>query len=117
MHEQSSNHSERSNFFALSSESSRNSQPNFKKQHYSAFIRKVKHLLEAENDDLDEVYRKVEIIVRKYFHDHKIVEFSDMYGHISALKNNSLKMNGIVALLERRIMREGPKHNALDQSR
>jgi len=46
MQEQSSNHSEHSNTFALSSESSRLSNTHKpKKQHYSAFISKVGHLL------------------------------------------------------------------------
>jgi len=46
MQEQSSNHSEHSNIFALSSESSCLSNTHKrKKQHYSAFISKVRHLL------------------------------------------------------------------------
>lgn len=62
-------------------------------------MKKVKHLLEIESDDLDDVYRKIEIIVRKYFDEHKIVEFGDMYNHIEALKSNSSKMSKIVGIL------------------
>jgi len=53
----------------------------------------------AEEDDLDQLYHKIEIIVRKYFDDHKIVEFRDMYDHILALKTNSKRMGLIVNTL------------------
>jgi hypothetical protein len=99
MLEHSSNNSSQSNLFALSSESERSELKKSKKHTYSAFVRKVKQLLEAEGDDLDELYRKVEIIVTKYFNEHKIVEFGDMYNHILALKSNGKKMSKIVAIL------------------
>ena len=72
MLEHSSNHSSHSNLFNLSSESDKSS-PKNKKHSYSSFVRKVKYLLEVDGDDMEELYQKVEVIVRKYFKDNKIV--------------------------------------------
>lgn len=105
MLEHSSN-SSRSNLFALSSESERSDPRRNKKHNYSSFVKKVKQLLEVEGDDLDDLYRKVEIIVKKYFNEHKIVEFGEMYSHLSALKSNSKKMAQIVSALEKKLISE-----------
>ena len=72
MLEHSSNHSSQSNLFNLSSESDKSASKH-KKHSYSSFVRKVKYLLEADGDDMEELYQKVEVIVRKYFKDNKIV--------------------------------------------
>lgn len=37
--------------------------------------------------------------MKKYFNEHKIVEFSDMYEHIASLRSNSGKMMVVVGLL------------------
>lgn len=102
MLEHSSNQSSRSNLFALSSESDL-SRPN---KGCSAFARRVQFLLEAEGDDLDQLYQRVELIVRKYFKDHHIVHFRDMYAHIGSLKANSRKMASIVDILQQKIAQE-----------
>jgi tRNA(Ser,Leu) C12 N-acetylase TAN1 len=71
--DRSNSNSEQSNLFVISSESSRSDNKKLKRESYVKFASKVKELLDVEDNDLDQLYHKVENIVRKYFEDHKIV--------------------------------------------
>lgn len=62
------------------------------------------------DSDLDELYQKLENIVIKYFQDHKVVDFEEMYAHILSLKSNSSKMTQIVNILEKRFCKSTSKH-------
>ena len=78
-----------------------------KKESYVRFAKKVKDLLDVSGNDLDELYQKVEKIVIKYFQEHRVVDFEEMYAHIASLKSNSLKINEIVNVLEKRLAKSG----------
>jgi hypothetical protein len=74
-----------------------------RKENYIRFAKKVKDLLDVPGNDLDELYQKVENIVVKYFQEHRVVDFEEMYAHIASLKSNSVKINEIVNVLEKRL--------------
>jgi hypothetical protein len=76
-----------------------------RKENYIRFAKKVKDLLDVPGNDLDELYQKVENIVVKYFQEHRVVDFEEMYAHIASLKSNSVKINEIVNVLEKRLTR------------
>lgn len=64
--DKSNSNSEQSNFFVISSESSRSERK--RKDEYRKFVERVRDLVELEGGDLEELYSRVENIVRKYFH-------------------------------------------------
>lgn len=106
--DRSNSNSEQSNLFIISSDSSR-SEHKRRKEGYVRFARRVKELLDVPGNDLEELYQRVENIVVKYFQEHRVVDFEEMYAHIASLHSNSKKMNQIVTILENRLSKSSNK--------
>lgn len=54
---------------------------------------------------MEELYQRVENIVRKYFNEHRVVDFKEMYDALLGIRSNSKKMRELVAVLEKRLGR------------
>lgn len=106
--DRSNSNSEQSNLFIISSDSSR-SEHKRRKEGYARFARRVKELLDVPGNDLEQLYQRVENIVVKYFQEHRVVDFEEMYAHIASLHSNSQKMAQIVTILENRLCKSSSK--------
>lgn len=74
-------------------------------------------MLDAPGCDLDELYQQLENIVLKYYHEHSVADFREMYQHIVALKSNSAKMNTIVTLLEKKLIGSNKREEGRQSSK